>query len=499
MIDFKKLQNGSDIRGIAIQPEGGPEPNLTKETAGRIAGSFVYWLSKKVNKNPVMLKICVGQDSRISGDMLKEGVLEAIALWGAEGHDAGLSTTPAMFMSTVMPQFEFDGAIMITASHLPYERNGFKFFTAEGGTDKEDIAEILRLASRYNFIGGVYDRMETNVTMMYAAYLRQMIAAGLKDVPGYLKGMHIVVDAGNGAAGFFAKDVLGKMGADVSGSLYLEPDGMFPNHPANPENAEAMAAICKAVRDNDADLGIIFDTDGDRSAAVGPGGIPIARNDIVALAAALAAEDYPGGTVVTDSVTSNELHEFLEDKLGLRHLRFKRGYKNVINKAKELNAAGEQAFLAIETSGHAAYSDNYYLDDGAFLAVQIVINAARLKAQGKDIMALLDGLGSPAESKEVRLKIKAEDFRQYGAGVLEDFSKWAEYSGDLEIVEPNYEGVRVNYDMDGSRGWFLLRMSLHDPVMPLNVESETPGGTDKALAAVYDFMKDYKEIEIPEA
>ena len=499
MIDFTKLQNGSDIRGIAIQTENGPEPNLTKETAGRIAGAYIYWLSKKVNKNPVMLKVCVGQDSRISGDMLKEGVLEAISLWGAEGYDAGLSTTPAMFMATVMPQFEFDGAIMITASHLPYERNGFKFFTAEGGTEKEDIAEILRLASRYNFIGGVYDERETNVTMMYAAYLRQMISAGLKDVPGYLKGMHIVVDAGNGAAGFFAKEVLEKMGADVSGSLYLEPDGTFPNHPANPENAEAMAAICKAVKDNDADLGIIFDTDGDRSAAVGPGGIPIARNEIVALAAALAAEDYPGGTVVTDSVTSNELHEFLEGKLGLKHLRYKRGYRNVINKAKELNAAGEQAFLAIETSGHAAYSDNYYLDDGAFLAVQIVINAAKLKAQGKDITALLEGLGSPAESKEVRLNIKAEDFKKYGSGVLEDFGKWAEYSNKLEVVEPNYEGVRVNYDLDGCKGWFLLRMSLHDPVMALNVESDTEGGSDKALAAIYGFMKDYKEIEIPEA
>ena len=499
MIDFTKLQNGSDIRGVAIQTEGGAEPNLTKETAGRITGAYIYWLSKKVQKNPVMLKVCVGQDSRISGDMLKEGVLEAIALWGAEGYDAGLSTTPAMFMSTVMPQFEFDGAIMITASHLPYERNGFKFFTAEGGPEKEDIAEILRLASRYNFIGGVYEEMKTNVTMMYAAYLRQMISQGLREVPGYLKGMHIVVDAGNGAAGFFAKEVLEKMGADVSGSLYLEPDGMFPNHPANPENAEAMAAICKAVKDNNADLGIIFDTDGDRSAAVGPGGIPIARNEIVALAAALAADDYPGGTVVTDSVTSNELHEFLEGKLGLKHLRFKRGYKNVINKAKELNAEGEQAFLAIETSGHAAYSDNYYLDDGAFLAVQIVINAAKLKAQGKDIMALLDGLESPAESKEIRFKIKAEDFRKYGTGVLEDFGKWAEYSNTLEVVEPNYEGVRVNYDLDGCRGWFLLRMSLHDPVMALNVESETPGGTDKALAAIYDFMKGYREIEIPEA
>ena len=499
MIDFTKLQNGSDIRGVAIQTEGGPEPNLNKEVAGQIAGAFCYLLAKKVNKNPVMLRICVGQDSRISGDELKEGILEAISLWGAEGHDAGLATTPAMFMSTVLPQFEFDGAIMITASHLPYERNGFKFFTAQGGFDKEDIKEMLRLASKYTFIGGVYDENKVELMPFYAAYMRQMISQGLKDVPGYLKGMHIVVDAGNGASGFFAKEVLEKMGADVSGSLYLEPDGMFPNHPANPEDPAAMAAICKAVRDNDADLGIIFDTDGDRSAAVGPGGIPIARNDIVALAAALAADDYPGGTVVTDSVTSNELHEFLEGKLGLKHLRYKRGYKNVINKAKELSEAGEQAFLAIETSGHAAYSDNYYLDDGAFLAVQIVINAARLKAQGKDIMALLDGLESPAESKEIRLKIKAEDFRAYGSGVLEDFGKWAEYSSRLEVVEPNYEGVRVNYEIDGCRGWFLLRMSLHDPVMALNVESDTAGGADKALAAIYDFMKDYKEIEIPEA
>jgi phosphomannomutase len=77
-----------------------------------------------------------------------------------------------MFMSTVLPYFEFDGAVMITASHLPYNRNGFKFFTAEGGLEKEDIAEILRLASRYNFIGGVYDRDGANLMPMYAAYLR---------------------------------------------------------------------------------------------------------------------------------------------------------------------------------------------------------------------------------------------------------------------------------------------------------------------------------------
>ena len=499
MIDFKKLQNGSDIRGVAIETEGGSAVNLNKEVAGQITGAFCYWLSKKVNKNPVMLNICVGQDPRLSGDTLKEGVLEAISLWGAQGYDAGLATTPAMFMATVLPQFEFDGAIMITASHLPYDRNGFKFFTAEGGPDKEDIAEILRLASRYTFIGGAPEDNKTNVQMIYASYLRQMISMGLRDIPGYLKGMHIVVDAGNGSAGFFATDVLEKMGADISGSLYLEPDGTFPNHPANPENKEAMAAICKAVKDSGADLGIIFDTDGDRAAAVGPGGRPIARNEIIALAAALAAEDHPGGTVVTDSITSDELHDFLEGKLGLKHLRYKRGYKNVINKAKELTAAGRDAFLAIETSGHGAFSDNYYLDDGAFLAIQIVINAARLKAEGKDITALLDGLESPAESTEIRLKINAEDFAEYGAGVLEDFARWAEYSRNLELVEPNYEGVRVRYNIDGCRGWFLLRMSLHDPVMPLNIESDTEGGAEKALDAIREFMKGYKEIEEPGA
>ena len=127
-----------------------------------------------------------------------------------------------------------------------------------------------------------------------------------------------------------------------------------------------------------------------------------------------------------------------------------------------------------------------------------MINAARLKAEGKDITALMEGLKSPAESVEVRLKIKAEDFAKYGTGVLEDFSKWVEYSRELEMVEPNYEGVRVNYDIDGCKGWFLLRMSLHDPVMPLNVESDTEGGAEKALAKIYEFMKDYKEIEIPE-
>ena len=137
-----------------------------------------------------------------------------------------------------------------------------------------------------------------------------------------------------------------------------------------------MASICQRVKESSSDLGLIFDTDVDRSSAVDENGKEISRNGIVAMAAALIADEYPKTTVVTDSITSRQLTEFLEDDLHLSHLRFKRGYKNVINKAKELNDAGTDCQLAIETSGHAAYKENYFLDDGAYLAVKIVIRAA---------------------------------------------------------------------------------------------------------------------------
>ena len=95
MIDFVKLQHGSDIRGIAMEGAPGEEVNLTEEVAGAIAGSFAYWLGFEVGKNPYDLRICVGQDPRLSGDTLKSGLLKGIAMFGAEGYDARLSTTPA--------------------------------------------------------------------------------------------------------------------------------------------------------------------------------------------------------------------------------------------------------------------------------------------------------------------------------------------------------------------------------------------------------------------
>ena len=246
----------------------------------------------------------------------------------------------------------------------------------------------------------------------YAARLRRMIceAVGKNESQQPLKGYKIVVDAGNGAGGCIAKEVLGKLGADITGSRFLEPDGMFPNHVPNPENADAMKSICEAVLESKADLGLIFDTDVDRAGCVGPDGDEINRNRLIALASYIATEGRKNAVIVTDSVTSDGLKEYIENDLGCKHYRYRRGYKNVKNKAIELTNQGMDCPLAIETSGHAALKENYFLDDGAYLVTKIVIELAK----GKDIDALLKTLKTPCEEKEVRFTKTAPDFKSYG-------------------------------------------------------------------------------------
>ena len=145
-----------------------------------------------------------------------------------------------------------------------------------------------------------------------------------------------------------------RLGANISGSQFLNPDGMFPNHIPNPENNEAMESICKAVVDNDADLGIIFDTDVDRAGCVGKNGEEINRNRLIALASAIVSKDNPGATIVTDSVTSDGLKMFIEDNLNCVHYRYRRGYKNVIDKSKELCENGINSPLAISSPAFLA-------------------------------------------------------------------------------------------------------------------------------------------------
>ena len=311
-----------------------------------------------------------------------------------------------------------------------------------------------------------------------------------------LQGFKIVVDAGNGAGGFYAKDVLGVLGADITGSQFLEPDGMFPNHIPNPEDEKAMQSICKAVIENHADLGVIFDTDVDRGGAVDSTGKEINRNRLVALASAIALENAKGGTIVTDSTTSAGLKTFIEQELKGKHHRFKRGYKNVINEAIRLNKEGIDCPLAIETSGHGAMRENYFLDDGAYLCTKIIIKMAQLKKQGRSIADLTAALKEPVESREIRFQITDEDFKATGNRIISELEEYARQQKGWILAQDSREGVRVSFDKDNGDGWFLLRLSVHDPIMPLNIESDSKGGTEIILNKLMAFLRTTKGLKL---
>ncbi|MEN8156654.1 MAG: phosphomannomutase/phosphoglucomutase [Bacteroidota bacterium] len=475
---WKKLQNGSDIRGVALEGIPGEKVNLTPEIATTLGQAFAAWLAKN---GKGLGKVAVGTDSRISGAKLKKAFMAGLTGVGFDVVDCGLASTPAMFMTTIDPDLGVDGGVMLTASHLPFNRNGMKFFTEKGGFDKGNVHDLLKIASVGKFTPSPTPGAIEVVDFIskYARHLAETIRGGVNDPDNHekpLEGMKVIVDAGNGAGGFFAGKVLEPLGANVEGSQFLEPDGRFPNHVPNPEDGEAMDSICAAVVREKADLGIIFDTDVDRAAMVDAKGNAINRNDLIALISSVILEEHPGSTIVTDSITSAGLKWFIQEQLKGVHHRFQRGYKNVINESQRLNAEGKESWLAIETSGHAALKENHFLDDGAYLVAKLLVQAARMNRQGQTLGSLIEALPRPLESQEFRLKIKAEDFGSYGKQVLEQVAEMVENEPGWSPEQPNYEGIRVQCQGKGEDGWFLLRMSLHDPVMPLNVESNVEGG-----------------------
>jgi phosphomannomutase len=233
----------------------------------------------------------------------------------------------------------------------------------------------------------------------------------------------------------------------------------------------------------------------DRAGAVLSDGSELNRNRIIAMLAAILLREHPGTTIVTDSITSTGLAKFIEEKGGIHH-RFKRGYRNVINESIRLNAQGQDSQLAIETSGHGALKENYFLDDGAYLVTRLLVKMAKLKKDGKKLRDLIADLKLPAESKEIRMGFKADvDFKVYGKNVLDELKDYSEKNG-WTLAPSNYEGIRISFGSGEGDGWFLLRMSLHDPIMPLNIESNVNGGNLVIAKKLYDFLKGYDGLVI---
>ncbi|EOY01021.1 Phosphoglucomutase / glucose phosphomutase, putative [Theobroma cacao] len=542
---IRRLQNGSDVRGVALEGEKGRTVDLTPPAVEAIAESFGEWVIKALEereRRPAEdVRVSLGKDPRISGASLSVAVFAGLARAGCLVFDMGLATTPACFMSTLLPPFCYDASIMMTASHLPYTRNGLKFFTKKGGLTSPEVEQICdkaarKYANRLTKVSTMLNFPSKKVDFMsaYAKHLRDIIKKRVNHPLHYdtpLKGFQIIVNAGNGSGGFFTWDVLDKLGADTFGSLHLNPDGMFPNHIPNPEDKTAMALTRAAVLHNSADLGIVFDTDVDRSGVVDNKGNPINGDKLIGLMSAIVLKEHPGTTIVTDARTSMALTKFIIERGG-HHCLYRVGYRNVIDKGVQLNKDGIETHLMMETSGHGALKENYFLDDGAFMVVKIIIEMVHMKLSGSDegIGSLIKDLEEPLESIELRMNIISEPkyAKARGTEAIEAFRSYVE-EGQLEgweldscgdcwvsegclvdsndspaAIDAHMYRAKVSNEKNEEVGWVHIRQSIHNPNIAVNVQSSVPGGCqwmtrvlrDKfLLASGMDEILDISQIE----
>jgi phosphomannomutase len=576
LTSFQRASNGFDMRGVVeseltTSSTSLDGPLLTNDAAFWVGVGFGEYLKKSTNADgsshsgPI-ISVGIGRDSRESGTELTRWLAGGLESVGVAAFDVGLCTTPAMYLSCVTdkevdvssesPPWPFSGAISVTASHLPSQWNGFKFFTPSmpSNIGEEGIQAIIDCCADKKLenltpVAYEFQGPPTSFLPTYSKFLKKTVvdllshhwkAAPAESGPAGscaeypLKGLKISVNAGNGAGGFLAA-TLSDLGADTSSSLNLQPDGSFPNHIANPEDKKAIQCTADAVMRGCADIGICLDTDADRVGLVEGGdvltsGRLLNRNCLIALVSKVAlrgsSDSGPVGVIVTDSATSNELSRFIES-LGGKHVRYKKGYRYVI----EMGRSIEGCVAAVECSGHGAWRDNGWVDDGCYTAVKLVAELALMRLEQstelrKKAATRVDSIGSeklcrlsdllvdlaePKESVELRFRVtggpaKMEEVTQRALAAMEAVAVCShcnvnkEGSGSSytwEIEKVNHEGLRVNFDFsvvhceEGGRpmrrtGWCMLRPSLHEPILSMQLESDEKGGVQDAARILFD-------------
>jgi phosphomannomutase len=479
------LIRGGEICGPAADND--TPPDITSDLAKCLGYAFALWLAERRGVSSDALTIAVGRDNRPTGEALAQSAIRGLTAADCDVYDAGITTTAALCLTLELQSARADGALMVTAGHLPADYNGFKLMTREGPLCPDDQKAVLERAGTLMVPRRLVT--ELDALCLYEDHLADMLRRRLDDdVQCPLVGLFAVVATGGAGAAFAG--IIENLGADV---VRIE----LPPGPFSPDDPRITGALARAVLENEADLGVALDDDGTRAALVDESGLPLVRNRLIALMAALLLEESPGATFVTDSVTSSGVARFITEWGGV-HYRYKRGHRNVIDEAVRLNEEDIDCPLAIETSGHAAMRENYFLDDGAYLAAVVMCGAHKMKRHGQTLSDLIRELAEPVESAEIRMGIHAPDYRAAAQSAIEIVLSHTLDNPEWRLASDNREGVRINFDLDGEmdNAWLLLRLSVHEPVMPLNVESDVPGGVRRILGQLYELIRKDEDLDL---
>ncbi len=448
--------NPSIFRQYDIRGRVGTE--LDNDAAASIAAAFCTYIHQTGRRHMI-----VGRDNRSSSAAFRDIVVQVCLESGIDVVDIGEVITPVFYFAS--RHLEIDAGIMITASHNPGSDNGFKLLLGASTIYGKEIQKIARMAQIAQMQERVVSKISGILTYMDITQdYTQTIISRIELGPKKLK---IVVDCGNGTAGYIAPAVLKALGCEVV-QLYCESDPGFPNHHPDPVKLENCRDLIKAVQAEKADLGIGFDGDGDRLGVVAPNGGIIWGDTLMILYWREILAKHPGLDCIVEVKCSRALVDEIE-RLGGKPIIYKTGHSLIKAKMKEMGA-----IFTGEMSGHMFFADEYYGYDDAIYAAARLLRI--LSNSDKGITELLADV--PVYHATPELRVKSSDAEKF---VI------------VEKVLRHFQALYQVIDIDGARilfpgGWGLVRASNTGPELIVRCEGKTVEDLEKIKTELFGLL-----------
>jgi phosphomannomutase / phosphoglucomutase len=452
-----------DIRGVV-----GEDLDIKKvEAIGKAYGTF---LGKRKIKQAVM-----GWDCRLSGEMFKNAFTRGLISTSVEVIQLGVIMTQMMYFAQY--RFQTNGGIMITASHNPYNFNGFKLGVGFSlTTGPNDVQEIKEIVEKENFVkGNEWGKISCkNITEDYFQDILKRVRVTKK--------FKVVVDPRHGTTALYLPEILRRVGCEVI-CLHEKIDGNFPAGTPDPTDEKFMRELGKVVVQKNADLGLAFDGDGDRIGIVDEKGRILWNDVLVAIFAKEILERFPKSKIVYNGLCSQVVPLVIEENGG-EPIIWRTGHSFIKSKIAEEGAA-----FGGELSGHFFFNDNAYgHDDGAYAALRVL---EYLSEKNVSLSKLYESFPQYISSPEIKIGCpdgkKVEVIKNISEKFKQDFTG---YKVTDSRVIPGDDGTRIDFP----DGMMIFRYSQNGPYITVKFEAKDQETYDKRKSYVRETLKRYPEM-----
>jgi phosphomannomutase/phosphoglucomutase len=408
--------------------------------------------------------VYVGRDNRPGSDAYAASLIAGILASGCDVTDTGMAPMPLLsFAASVSGT---GSAVMVTGGHNAPDFNGFKI-VLEGRPISD--GQLLELRSR--IVSGV---SKSGVGQLDSRDPSSEYVRALSEDVQLIEGMKVVLDCGNGVAGALATQALETLGCEVI-PLFCEPDGSYPNHPADPSNPENLTALSAEVLARGADLGLALDVDGDALAIIDEKGQPVSADQLIMMLAVDIIRRHPGADIIYDVASSASLAATILANGG-RPIMWKTGHGNMRDKLEETGG-----LLAGEQTGHIYIKERWHgFDDGVYVAARLM---EILSIESVPVSSAFAEYAPALATPLLRLETPKGKEEQ----IVDYYRSKGNFSG-ADIVD--MDGLRVEY----SEAWGLIRASNTESALVFRFEASS----EDALRKIQDEFRALLKEAAPE-